>query len=90
MDSLRYDPDYCEDMEREAKAREATRTCAVCGKSITSGYVWDGTDTFCSDACAASPFENPYAGEQGDSATLEMLIDEGRMVWRNEFHSNEL
>ena len=63
-----------------------TRTCACCGKTVTAGYVWDGTDTFCSEDCAASPFENPYAGEQGDPATLKILIDDGRMVWQEEFN----
>ncbi|MDD6017187.1 MAG: hypothetical protein PUC18_13100 [Prevotellaceae bacterium] len=64
-----------------------TRTCACCGKEVTQGYVWDGTDVFCSEHCAASPFENPYTGEQGDPATLEMLIDEGRIEWQEDFNN---
>lgn len=54
------------------------RTCAVCGKVITSGYVWDSTDTFCSDECAASVFD-------GDEGCVDILIDDGRMVWQDKF-----
>lgn len=54
------------------------RTCAVCGKVITSGYVWDGTDTFCSDECAAKVFD-------GDEGCVDILIDDGRIVWEDKF-----
>jgi len=54
------------------------RTCAVCGKVITSGYVWDGTDTFCSDECAAKVFD-------GDDGCVDILIDDGRIVWEDKF-----
>lgn len=56
----------------------ATRTCAVCGKSITSGFVWDGADTFCSEGCAASALGN-------DSGCVDILIDNGRIAWEEKF-----
>jgi hypothetical protein len=49
-----------------------TRTCANCGKEITQGYVWDGTDAFCTKKCASDVFD-------GDMGCVEILIDEGRM-----------
>ena len=55
-----------------------TRTCACCGRSITAGYVWDGTDAFCSEECAARALDN-------DPGCVEILIDEGRMVWHDSF-----
>ena len=55
-----------------------TRTCAECGKSITSGYVWDGTDVFCSEHCAAKALEN-------DTGCVEILIDDGRIEWQDNF-----
>jgi hypothetical protein len=51
----------------------------VCGKSITSGYVWDGTDTFCSEDCAAHALDN-------DPACVGILIDAGRIEWQEEFN----
>ena len=54
------------------------RTCAVCGKVITSGYVWDGTDAFCSDECVAKVFDD-------DEGCVDILIGDGRMVWKDEF-----
>lgn len=79
MYSLRDDPDYWEDIEREEKDRAGKRTCAVCGKSITQGYVWDGTDKFCSEDCAASVFD-------GDTGCVNILIDDGRMEWKEKFN----
>lgn len=58
------------------------RKCAVCGRTITSGYVWDGADTFCSDACAAKAFD-------GDEGCVNILIDDGRLVWKNKFDVHE-
>lgn len=53
------------------------RKCSVCDKEITSGYVFDGTDCFCSKECAAKFFDN-------DSDCVEILIDEGeRLVWHD-------
>ena len=84
MYSLRDDPDYWEDIEREEKDRAGKRKCAVCGKTITSGYVWDGTDTFCSDACAAKVFD-------GDEGCVDILIDNGRLAWKEKFYiTNEI
>ena len=57
---------------------DGIRKCAVCGKIITSGYVWDGTDTFCSEDCAAKVFD-------GDHGCVDILIDEGRLVWKDKF-----
>lgn len=57
------------------------RTCAVCGKTITSGFVWDGTDAFCSEACVASVFD-------GDEGCINILIDAGRMEWKDMFDND--
>lgn len=57
---------------------DGIRKCAECGKIITGGYVWDGTDTFCSEDCAAKVFD-------GDYGCVDILIDEGRLVWQDEF-----
>ena len=57
-----------------------TRTCAVCGKAITCGYVWDGTDIFCSEDCAAHALDN-------DPACVSILIDDGRIEWQGEFEN---
>ena len=52
-----------------------TRKCSVCGKQITEGYVFDGTDCFCSKECATDFFDN-------DEECVEILLDEGnRLVW---------
>lgn len=53
------------------------RKCSVCGMEITKGYVWDGTDTFCSEECAAKVFDN-------DLGCVEILIDDGRIEWHDE------
>ena len=51
------------------------RKCCICGKEITSGYVFDGTDCFCSKECAVEGFD-------GDNGCVEILIDEGeRIIW---------
>ena len=53
------------------------RKCSVCGKQITEGYVFDGTDCFCSKECATAFFDN-------DEGCVEILIDEGdRLVWND-------
>jgi hypothetical protein len=51
------------------------RKCSVCGKQITEGYVFDGTDCFCSKECATNFFDN-------DEGCVDILIDEGeRLIW---------
>ena len=51
------------------------RKCSVCGKQITEGYVFDGTDCFCSYDCAAEFFN-------GDKGCVEILLYEGeRLIW---------
>lgn len=53
------------------------KKCSVCGKFITSGYVFDGTDCYCSDKCLHSIFPD-------DPAAADILIDEGeRIVWQD-------
>ncbi|MBP3711172.1 MAG: hypothetical protein J6I86_01730 [Bacteroidaceae bacterium] len=54
------------------------RTCACCGKTVTAGYVWDGTDTFCSKECAAHALDN-------DMGCIEILLDDGRKEWQSAF-----
>lgn len=54
-----------------------TRKCSVCGKQITEGYVFDGTDCFCSKECATNFFDN-------DEGCVEILIDDAdRLVWHD-------
>lgn len=55
------------------------RRCAVCGKVVKSGYVWDGTTTFCSDTCAAHALDD-------DATCVSILVDAGRMVWEETFN----
>lgn len=51
------------------------RKCTICDKEITEGYVFDGTDCFCSKECAVECFN-------GDEGCVEILIDEGeRLIW---------
>jgi hypothetical protein len=67
---------------REGKLWQRTehlRKCAVCGKIITEGYVWDGTDTFCSEECIAQALDN-------DPGCVDILIDAGRVKWQEEFN----
>ena len=53
------------------------KKCSVCGKFITSGYVFDGTDCYCSEECLKSMFPD-------DPAAADILIDEGeRIVWQD-------
>lgn len=68
-------------MKAEIKTYQdnATCRCAVCGRIVTSGFVWDDTDVFCSEACAASVFD-------GDEGCVNILIDDGRMVWKEKFN----
>lgn len=52
-----------------------TRKCEICGKEITSGYVFDGDLCFCSSECLTKFFD-------GDEGCAEILIDEGdRVIW---------
>ncbi len=75
------DPEDVLRLWKEGKLRMRTdgiRKCAVCGKIITSGYVWDRSDTFCSDDCAASVFG-------GDHGCVDILVDAGRLEWHDDF-----
>ena len=55
------------------------RKCSVCGKDMTEGYVFDGTDCFCSKECATDFFDD-------DEGCVEILIDDGdRLVWHDTF-----
>ena len=55
------------------------RKCSVCGKQITEGYVFDGTDCFCSKECATKFFDN-------DEGCVDILIDDSnRLVWHDSF-----
>lgn len=56
------------------------KKCAVCGKLITEGYVWDGTDCFCSEECLASVFDDP--------TTASVLIEEGDRVKWEQFNED--
>ena len=56
-----------------------TRKCAICGKEVTEGYLFDGITCFCSDECAARFFDN-------DKGCVEILIDDGnRLTWHECF-----
>lgn len=55
-----------------------TRRCAVCGKKITSGFLWDERDYFCSEECGAKALGN-------DMGCFEILRDDGRMIYYDEF-----
>jgi len=56
-----------------------TKKCAVCGKETTSGFLFDGTDCFCSKECATKFFDN-------DEGCVDILIDDGdRLVWHDSF-----
>lgn len=51
------------------------RKCTICDKEITEGYVFDGTDCFCSKECAVECFN-------GDEGCVEILLDDGeRLIW---------
>lgn len=64
-----------------AKLNKNKRTCAVCGKEVTEGYLFDGKECLCSKECAAKFFDN-------DEGCVEILIDEGnRLVWHETFKS---
>jgi len=59
------------------------RKCAICGKLITEGYLFDGTTAFCDKDCAASFFDD-------NEGCVEILIDEGdRLKWHDEFPKRE-
>ncbi len=56
-----------------------TRVCEVCGKHVASGFLFDGTDCFCSKECATKFFDN-------DEGCVDILIDDGdRLVWHDSF-----
>lgn len=55
---------------------ETKRKCACCGKEITKGYVWDGTDVFCGKSCAAKALGN-------DMGCVNILICNGRLKWKD-------
>ena len=57
-----------------------TKKCSCCGKKITMGYVWDGTDIFCTKKCAAKALA-------GDIGCVNILIDDGRIEWHENFNS---
>lgn len=60
-----------------------TRKCAICGKHVTSGYLFDGTTCLCSEDCATTFFDN-------DKGCVEILIDEGdRLKWHDELPQRE-
>ena len=51
------------------------KKCACCGATITSGYVWDNLDSFCSRECLVKVFN-------GDEGCADILIEEGeRIQW---------
>lgn len=50
------------------------KKCSVCGKESEHGYVWDGTDFFCSKKCAAKALDN-------DMGCVNILIDDGRITY---------
>lgn len=54
------------------------RKCAVCGREIAGGFVWDGKDAFCSEACVASVFD-------GDEGCVRILMDAGRIELKDKF-----
>jgi hypothetical protein len=60
---------------------DGVRKCAVCGRVVTGGLVWDGTTTFCSEACAASVFD-------GDEGCVNILIDAGRIELKEGFDND--
>lgn len=59
-----------------------SKKCSCCGREITKGYVWDGTDTFCTKKCAAKALGN-------DIGCVGILIDDGRIEWHDEFQKKE-
>ena len=60
-----------------------TRKCAICGKHVTSGYLFDGTTCLCSEDCATTFFDN-------DKECVEILVDDGdRLEWHDEFPQRE-
>ena len=56
-----------------------TKICAVCGKEVEQGYLFDETTCLCSDECATHFFDN-------DEGCVEILIDDGkRLIWHETF-----
>ena len=61
--------------EPEEPKKAEKRFCAICGKELSEkAIVWDGTDAFCDEDCAAKAFD-------GDYDCVEILLDEGRLKW---------
>lgn len=59
----------------EEPKKPEKRFCAICGKELSEkAIVWDGTDAFCNEDCAAKAFD-------GDYDCVEILLDEGRLKW---------
>lgn len=77
-------PDEVLRLWREGKLWQRTdgiRKCAVCGRVVTGGLVWDGTTTFCCEECAAEAMGD-------DPGCVRILIDAGRMEWKEAFCDN--
>lgn len=67
-----------QELESRLKSRFSNARCCVCGKQVTSGYVWDGKSVICSDDCGHIIFDD-------DHAAFDILVDEGkRMVWHDD------
>lgn len=66
------------------------KICSVCGKKITEGYVWDGTECFCSEECLTSRFYDkaavPILIEEGERVVWEQFGD-SEIVWSDEFNA---
>lgn len=66
-----------------AKLHRNKRTCAVCGKDVTQGYLFDGTTCLCSKECATHFFDN-------DEGCVDILIDDGnRLQWNEYFRKHQ-
>ena len=53
------------------------KVCTQCGKEINGEHlVFDGTDCFCDEKCAAKFFDN-------DAGCVTILIDDGRLEWQD-------
>lgn len=75
------DPEEVLRLWREGKLWQRTdgvRKCAVCGRVVTGGLVWDGTTIFCSEACAAEAMGD-------DPGCVSILMDAGRIELKNKF-----
>lgn len=54
------------------------RRCAVCGKLITEGFLWDDRDYFCSKECGTIALNN-------DEGCFDILCDDGRIAYYEDF-----